>query len=50
MDGIDVGPVNNLPFTLGFLRDAANADNLPSQAEAETCGQALGRVLAQLGA
>ncbi len=50
VDGIDVGPIENFPVTVDFLRQAAGADNLPSQAQAETCGQAFGRVLAQLGA
>ena len=48
IDGIDGGPVN-FPVTLGVLRAAADADGLPSPQQARTCGQALGRVLAQLG-
>lgn len=48
VDGIDGGPVN-FPVTLGVLRAAADADGLPSPQQARTCGQALGRVLAQLG-
>jgi peptidoglycan hydrolase-like protein with peptidoglycan-binding domain len=49
VDGIDVGPVTNFPLTVGKLQDASGAQNMPSPSQANTCGQALGRVLARLG-
>ncbi len=49
-DGIDVGPVDNFPFTVDKLREASGASRMPTEAEARTCGQAFGRVLGRLGA
>lgn len=47
-DGVDAGPVN-FPFTLEAVRVGANADNLPSQSQADTCGRAYARAMARLG-
>lgn len=48
VDGIDVGPVTNFPFTVDKLRQAANANHLPTQAQAKVCGRVFGQTLARL--
>ncbi|MGL5931121.1 MAG: glycoside hydrolase domain-containing protein [Dermatophilaceae bacterium] len=47
VDGIDAGGVN-FPITISRLRDASNASTMPTEAQARTCGQALGQVLGRL--
>lgn len=47
VDGIDAGGVN-VPFTIDKLQQASGASTMPSEAQARTCGQALGAVLGRL--
>ncbi|HET6740869.1 MAG TPA: hypothetical protein VFH76_18115 [Kribbella sp.] len=44
-DGLDIGPWDNVPVTAEVLMEMAQADRMPSVAEAQTCAEVFAEMM-----